>query len=106
MSKQTRSVLIAALFFSAAILNAQNNAGSISGVVQDAQGATVPNAKVTLINEEQGAGSSRTTTTGNEGTFTFTPVLAGKYTVSVESQGFKKYTQNNITLDVSDRLGL
>jgi hypothetical protein len=106
MSKQTRSVLIAALFLSAAILNAQNNAGSISGVVKDAQGATVPSAKVTLINEEQGAGSARIATTGTEGTFVFSPLLAGKYTVSVESQGFKKYTQSGITLDVSDRLGL
>ncbi len=107
MSLQTRSTsLIAALLLSAAFLNAQNNAGSISGVVQDAQGAVVPNAKVTLINEEQGAGSARTSNTGGEGTFVFAPLLAGKYTVSVEMTGFKKYIQSGITLDVSDRLGL
>ena len=38
--------------------------------------------------------------------FVFTPVLAGKYTVTVEMKGFKKYTQSGITLDVSDKLGL
>jgi hypothetical protein len=87
-------------------LRAQNTAGSISGVVQDPQGAVIPSAKVTLTNDEQGAGSARTVNTTSDGTFVFTPVLAGKYTVMVEVMGFKKYTQSGITLDVSDRLGL
>jgi hypothetical protein len=33
-------------------------------------------------------------------------VLAGKYTVTVEMMGFKKYSESGITLDVSDKLGL
>ncbi|MBZ5635563.1 MAG: carboxypeptidase regulatory-like domain-containing protein [Acidobacteriia bacterium] len=87
-------------------LRAQATAGSISGVVQDAQGAVVPSAKVTLTNENQGAGSARTVNTTGDGTFVFTPVLAGKYTVTVEMTGFKKYAQSGITLDVNDKLGL
>ena len=63
-------------------------------------------AKVTLTNENQGAGSARTVNTTGEGTFVFTPVLAGKYTLTVEMTGFKKYTQSGITLDVNDKLGL
>jgi len=87
-------------------LRAQAVAGSISGVVQDAQGAVVPAAKVTLTNENQGEGSARTVNTTSDGTFVFSPVLAGKYTVTVEVMGFKKYVQSGIALDVSDRLGL
>ena len=97
---------LAGLLTASVALRAQNTAGSISGVVDDPQGAVIPAAKVTLTNEEQGAGSARTVSTTSDGTFVFTPVLAGKYTITVEVMGFKKYTQSGITLDVSDRLGL
>ena len=104
----TRVCVLAAigLMIACATLSAQNIAGSISGVVQDPQGAVIPAAKVTLTNDEQGAGSARTVSTTSDGTFVFTPVLAGKYTVTVEVMGFKKYAQSGITLDVGDRLGL
>jgi len=97
---------LAGLIIAGVPLRAQANAGSISGVVQDAQGAVVPSAKVTLTNDEQGAASARVVTSSSEGTFVFSPVLPGKYTVTVEMTGFKRYVQPAITLDVSDRLGL
>ncbi|MBV8804916.1 MAG: carboxypeptidase regulatory-like domain-containing protein, partial [Sinobacteraceae bacterium] len=108
MSIHQRLLVILALgsILATQALQAQNIAGSISGVVQDSQGAVVPGAKVTLVNEELGAASTRTLLTGSEGTFVFSPVLAGKYTVTVEAMGFKKYAQSGITLDVSQRLGL
>jgi hypothetical protein len=86
-------------------LAAQNSSGSISGVVQDAQGALVPNAKVTLINQAQGA-VVRDMDTSGEGTFFFTPVIPGTYTVTVEAQGFKKYSKSDIVLDAQARVGL
>jgi Carboxypeptidase regulatory-like domain/TonB-dependent Receptor Plug Domain len=87
-------------------LAAQNTAGSISGVVQDAQGAVIPNARITLLNEAQGAASARELQTAPEGTFVFSPVLPGTYDVTVEASGFKKYTQSQIIIDVSQKLGL
>jgi hypothetical protein len=94
------------LLVGGAPLCAQTTSGSISGVVQDAQGAVVPNAKVTLTNEAQGAASARDVATSAEGTFVYSPVLPGQYTVSVEAPGFKKYTKSAIVLNVNDRLGL
>ncbi len=85
---------------------AAQTAGSISGAVQDSQGAVIPNAKVTLVNEAQGAGSARSVQTNAEGAFVFSPVLAGTYSLTVEMTSFKKYTQAGIILDVSQRLGL
>ena len=85
---------------------AAQTAGSISGTIRDAQGAVIPNAKVTLTNREQGASSARQVESGGEGTFVFTPVQAGNYSVMVEAPNFKKYTQSGITLDVNERLGL
>src|SRR5215467_10672703 len=102
-----RVILISAsLLVSILPLAAQNTAGSITGTVQDAQGSVVPNAKVTLTNDAQGAASARTVVTNTEGTFVFSPVLPGNYSVTVEGAGFKKYVQSGITLDVNDKLGL
>jgi len=103
-----RSVLLAmtGCLVAASLLHGQNVAGAISGVVQDAQGAVVPAARVTLINDAQGEASARSLVTTAEGTFVFAPVLPGKYTVTVEMTGFKKYVQSGINLDASERLGL
>ena len=99
-------LLSATLFIATTPVAAQTATGAISGVIQDAQGAIVPNAKVTLINDAQGAASARQITTGGEGGFEFSPLLPGTYTLSVEITGFKKYIQSGITLDVNDKLGL
>src|SRR5579864_4552574 len=85
---------------------AQATNGSISGLVQDPQGAVVAGAKVTLTNEAQGAASARQLSTGPEGTYVFSPVLPGQYTLDVEASGFKKVTQQHIVMNVNDRLGL
>src|SRR5260221_5578666 len=89
-------VLLVGLLVSVLQVAAQTAVGSISGVIQDAQGAVVPNAKVTLTNDAQGAASARQITTGGEGAFVFTPLLPGTYTLAVEMAGFKKYVQTGI----------
>ena len=103
---KTGAVLLMATAVCGLPLRAQTTAGSISGSVQDAQAAVIPGAKVTLTNDAQGAASAREMVTTPEGLFVFTPVLPGKYTITVESAGFKKYVQAGIPLDVSDKLGL
>ena len=99
------ATLMAASILIAVSLSAQQSSGSISGVVQDSQGAVVPNAKVTLVNQEQGT-VARELLTSTEGTFFFTPVNPGTYTVSVEAPGFKKYAKKDVTLFAQDRVGL
>ena len=99
-------VLAAASVALCAGLWAQATNGSISGQVQDPQGAVVAGAKVTLTNEAQGAASARQISTGPEGTYVFSPVLPGQYTVEVEAPGFKKITQTHVVMNVNDRLGL
>ena len=68
-------VAVAAITIAGTVLLAQNTAGSISGVVQDSQGAVVPNAKIVLVNSAQGAGSARELNSSGEGTFVFSPVF-------------------------------
>jgi hypothetical protein len=95
----------ALMFVTAPFLCGQQSSGSISGVVQDSQGAVVTTAKVALINQDQGT-VVRDLSTSAEGTFVFTPVPPGTYTVTAESAGFKKYVKRDIVLFAQDRVGL
>jgi hypothetical protein len=92
-------VLTAVLLLAALPATAQITTGSIAGSILDAQGAVIPGAKVTLTNTAQGAASAREVASSAEGTFLFTPVLPGVYTLTVELMGFKKYTQSGITMN-------
>ena len=70
----------------------------VSGVVKDTAGATVPGAKVTLI--DTSTKDQKTATTSDEGTFSIPDVRVGTYIVTVEATGFKKLQVNNIEAHV------
>ena len=77
--------------------------GSISGAVTDPSGAAIPGAKVTLHNPDTGLRQQATTEA--DGSFEFLVVPVGEhYTIDVEANGFKPYTQTGITLLVNQRL--
>jgi Carboxypeptidase regulatory-like domain len=54
---------------------AQSDLASVNGVVRDASGAVIPNANVTLRNQDTGA--ERKTTTSAAGSYTITSLPAG-----------------------------
>lgn len=83
-------------------LFAQQDKGTIAGLVQDSSGASIPNAKVTLRNA--GTGETRTANTGAPGEFVFTPLMIGIYEVTVEAAGFQPQVQRNLELQVQQRL--
>ncbi len=85
-------LLLAALsmFAAAPVTFAQGSAGTVRGDVKDPNGAVVPNATVTLIDAR---GGERKATTTNSGSYTFTSVDPGQYTVRVEGPGFKTSEQ-------------
>src|SRR5437870_12114899 len=66
----------------------QAASASLRGVVKDPQGNVVPGATVTLVNPA--INFSRTTTSTNDGVFTFEQIPVGDYRVEVEAKGFKK----------------
>jgi hypothetical protein len=80
----------------------QVDEGSITGTVQDATGAVVPGAQVTLLNTDQGI--TLQTRTSNSGEYTFSPVRIGHYTVTVTAKGFAKTTQKNLEVNVAQSL--
>src|SRR5947207_8659634 len=101
----TAVVLTVVLVLMSVPLVAQNTSGSITGVVQDATGAVIPGAQVTLINQEQGA-EARQTITNEAGIYLFSALPAATYTVTVELPGFKTYKKTDVKLFVNDRMGL
>src|SRR5438093_4251368 len=81
---------------------AQIDTASIVGTVTDASGAVLAGATVTATQE--GTGSSFTTMTNAKGQYVLPNLKIGRYTVTVELQGFKKAIRQAIQLHVQERL--
>ncbi|MDQ6663818.1 MAG: TonB-dependent receptor [Acidobacteriota bacterium] len=77
---------------------AQVDTGTILGTVTDASGRLVPAASVEIKNQD--TGFTLSTQSGAEGTYIFTPLHAGTYSVAVSMSGFSKETKTGIKLDV------
>jgi hypothetical protein len=76
--------------------------GNISGVVRDANGASVAQAEI-LIQEET-TGFSRTVKTNDEGFYSAPRLPLGVYTITATSSGFKKAARTGVQLHVADDL--
>jgi hypothetical protein len=77
------------------LANAQGATGEIHGTVADPSGALVAQATVTLSGAD---GSSKSVTTGRDGTFHFAQISAGAYVLVVSAQGFAPATLNDVTV--------
>ena len=82
----------------------QADQGSITGVVQDTSGAAMTGAKVRLISTDTGLVLA--TKTNATGTYIFSPLKIGNYSISAEATGFEVTTQKNIHLDAQARLNV
>jgi hypothetical protein len=76
--------------------------GSISGIVQDASGAVVPNAQVTITNVSTGV--SQVVTSSDVGVYAFLELPVGAYQLKVTKQGFETYESSGITVNTNDQL--
>ncbi|MGA2576781.1 MAG: TonB-dependent receptor [Bryobacteraceae bacterium] len=100
MRLKRAATLIAILCFAAALLVAQSFQGGVRGSVEDAQGAAIAKAAVTLTND--GTGEARTTMTNGEGGFEFTQLIPATYTLVAESPNFKKFERKNIIVGTQE----
>jgi hypothetical protein len=80
---------------------AQVDTGTILGTVKDQSGAIVPGATVTITHE--GQAFTLTAVTRDDGTYIFTPIRTGSYTVRVELQGFRATERRNIALSIQQQ---
>lgn len=87
------------LFVLSSHTSAQTTFGRVSGTVSDSNGANLPNVSVTALNPATNV--SRTVMTDESGYYTITNLPVGTYSVSAETQNFKKSikTENNLSSD-------
>ncbi len=71
---------------------------TIVGTVTDPTGAVVPNANITITDQDNGF--VRADTSNTTGNYNAPELPPGRYQVKVEAQGFKTLEQKDITLDV------
>jgi hypothetical protein len=80
----------------------QSTSGSISGTVLDSAGAIIQDATVNVVN--QATNSTRTVKSNNSGVFVVAQLPPGKYDITVEKTGFKKFVKTDVTLSAIEQL--
>jgi hypothetical protein len=84
---------------------AQNaSTGAISGHVDDASGAVVANAQVTVTNAA--TGDRRTTVSQSTGTFSMPLLAPGQYRIEVGAAGFKLWMTQDVSVIVSETVNI
>src|ERR1041385_7791770 len=99
------------LFLDAKPAFAQGEKGSLTGIVTDPQGASVPGAQVTLT--DTATKTAQTTTTNESGRYVFASINAGLYDIVISKTGFKTHKAaaqkvslgTQLTLDVGLEVG-
>lgn len=77
----------------------QTTNATLSGMVQDAQGAAIPNAPVMVTQID--TGQSHSTVSGADGHYIITNLPIGNYKVTASSGGFKSLVIPSVTLQVN-----
>ncbi|MFN7938676.1 MAG: TonB-dependent receptor [Bryobacteraceae bacterium] len=73
---------------------------TIYGVVKDTTGALVPGANISITHTDTGA--VRQAASNERGDYIASQLAIGGYTVTAERQGFKKFVQTGITVQVDE----
>jgi len=95
--KTTTTLLLFSLIFLSGGGYAESGA-SLTGTVEDPQGARVPGATLTLASRTGGAGN--TTTSDSVGAYRFDRLPEGDYLLRVEASGFAAFLAGDIHLSV------
>ena len=76
--------------------------GSISGIVKDQSGASIPDARITLVNS--GLKTEFKATSDAAGFYSFPALPVGRYDLTFEAIGFKPQRKTNLTVDADSAL--
>lgn len=94
-------LVIIGIVLNSAPLFAQFETASVLGYVRDSSGAVVPEATVSLVNQETKA--QVTAQTNAQGAYEFTDVKIGQYLVTAKATGFDVSTTHPFTVTVNAR---
>src|SRR5579859_2664840 len=100
--KSALFLALAFIFAGAERMRAQVDTGTILGAVDDQTGGAIPGAKVTLTNE--GTGVSASMLSRADGSYIFTPVRIGSYTVAAEFTGFEVSRRLHVGVNIQQQV--
>jgi hypothetical protein len=104
LTRRIAVLSVMALAIGVGSMFAQSDRGTITGTVTDSSGARVAGATVNITDTLTGINTNLTSNT--DGNYTVSNLPIGTYSVNVEHAGFKKYTQQGITLSTGQTLGV
>jgi hypothetical protein len=90
------AILAALVCTSGSRLEAQSTFGSIRGIVQDSSGASIPDAQITLHSIDEN--TDRKVKADATGSYAFENVLANRYSIRAQRDGFADTTVAGVTL--------
>jgi hypothetical protein len=100
MQTMTRLILVVALIAQVAL--GQDPRGRIVGRVLDSSGASVPGAQVLATNIE--TGTSVSGSTNEQGNYVLLYMVPGRYRVTVEQAGFKRFERTEVEVRAGDAI--
>jgi hypothetical protein len=80
--------------------SAQVTTSTLTGTVTDADGAIIPSARVTIVNENNKF--TRTVEANSSGVFTFASIASGDYDLKISYKGFSALQITKVHLDPGD----
>jgi hypothetical protein len=92
------------LFVALVPVKAQDARGTILGRVTDQSGAAMAGVQIEVVNTDTGVRA--TSTSNSSGDYILPYLLPGPYNITVEQQGFRRYTRNNIVIREGDRFSV
>ena len=81
---------------------AQVDTGTLSGTIKDESGGVLPGATVTITHEGQAL--TLTTVTRQDGTYIFTPIRTGDYSIEVDFPGFRKGIRRGLAVGIGENV--
>jgi hypothetical protein len=96
------AAILACTFLFSTGLSAQDPRGTVLGRVVDSSGSIIPGAEVRITNDNTGVSASAKT--NQSGNFVLPYLLAGTYTLSCETPGFKKWVRGGIQVRIQDSI--
>ncbi len=98
MMRRLTSVILTFLFLTSVPVFGQGTRGSLTGIVADPNGAAILKATVTA--KQAGTNEEFKAETNSQGVFNFPSLPPGKYSVTIESSGFKKTELTEVIIEV------
>src|SRR5262245_10477951 len=104
MARRITAWLVGIVCVAAITVGAQERFGSVTGTVLDTSKAAVPGATVTVTNKATGA--QRVVVTGADGTYRVPDLDPGRYSLTVELQGFQKVALDDVIVLLGKMIGV